>query len=112
MSKKQKQIRNQIITQDKIRYSINDIDQTASVIGCDKKLQQIKIPTSIKHESKKYYVTSISKKYFVGNYIKCIEFPSDSKLRTIEEGAFAFTSIITLPSFFQNPRVLNFLNEI
>ena len=91
---------NQIIYQNKIKYSINDIDQTASVIGCKYNLHKIIIPNSIQHESKEYTVISISKRFFRESQLKSIGFSSESKLQTIEEEAFNETSIssITIPS--------------
>lgn len=97
---KQNEKEKQIIILDNIKYSINEDQKTVSVIGSESSIKRIFIPSSINYESKEYEVTSISKDAFNLSTIKSIEFPTDSKIRTIEDFAFSYSSIesLTIPS--------------
>ena len=69
-----------MIYQNKIEYSLNDIDQTARVIRFDRDLKELFIPKSIQHKSKEYTVIIISKECFRVSNLEQIEFSNESKL--------------------------------
>ena len=84
-----------------IKYSINDKEKIACVIGCNKSINDIYIPRSIKYESKEFIVTSIFSFAFQDyKNLKKIEFSNESKLQIIGCHSFDGTSIesIKIPS--------------
>ena len=91
---------NKIIEYDNIKYLINEEENTAGIIGCEKNLQQVHIPRSIKQGTKEFNITRIMGNAFESSKIESIRFPSDSKLERIEAYAFSSTNIksITIPS--------------
>ena len=95
---------NEIVKYGNIVYSINKISNTASVLGYIGSLPKITIPSSIKDESKEYYITSISNNAFYESEVTTVNFASDSKLQTIESYAFSLSAIedITIPTTVTN----------
>ena len=88
------------IIQDCLRYSINEIQKTAEVVGCIFEKTTIIIPNKINHESHDYTVIGIYKKAFKKTQnIKTIQFSVDSELITIGERAFYHSQIecISIP---------------
>lgn len=90
----------QTILQEGIEYSINEKENTASVINCISYKSSVIIQRTIKQESKEYIVTSISKGAFEKSEVKTVEFEANSELRTIEQNAFCNSKLesITIPS--------------
>lgn len=101
MSEKQQiEAKDKRIEYDNVIYSINESKSVSSVVDSKCTIYQTTIPQSITHESKEYVVTSILNNAFNFINIKFIQFPSDSKLQTIERYSFAYSKIksITIPS--------------
>ena len=88
------------VTLENFYYSINEEDQTASVIKCRIDATEIIIPRSIKHELKEYIVTIISVEAFIFSGAKSVSFEPNSELRTIEKDAFKYSKLesIRIPS--------------
>ena len=88
------------IIQDRIIYSLQEDENTASIIGHNSINDNIIIPRSIIHDTKEYIITSISDNAFNTAKMKSIQFASDSELQTIEKDAFYNSTIdnITIPS--------------
>lgn len=86
---------------DRIIYSLNQKESTATIIRNELASGHILIPSSIIHKSQEYIVTIIGSYSFNNaNQIESINFASDSKLQKIEKHAFICSSIksITIPS--------------
>ena len=89
------------IKQDDLIYSINEDEETVKIVRCQKSNSELIIPSSINHESKKYYVVSISQFAFIAlDHIKSVKFAPDSKFQVIDKEAFSRTSIesISIPA--------------
>lgn len=88
------------VTLENFYYSINEEDQTASVIKCRIDATEIIIPRSIKHELKEYIVTIISVEAFIFSGAKSVSFEPNSELRAIEKDAFSYSNLarIQIPS--------------
>lgn len=90
--------------EDSITYIVDKNDKTAGVIECNSPKEKIIIPRFVEYESTEYQVITIFTKFIKNKTIKTIEFPSDSKLQTIDSEAFLFSSIecLTIPSEVTN----------
>ena len=85
------------VLQDGLKYLINEEEEKAVIVGYYENRNIFLIPRSIKYESQEYIIQSISRDAFKNSlFIKSIEFSSDSELQTIEEGAFLFSSILSI----------------
>lgn len=85
----------------KLTYSLDDTLQIAHVIDCEGCNGNILIPYSINYEHLDYTVVNILKFAFRNSHsIKSIEFPNNSKLKSIDFSAFYSTQLesIELPS--------------
>lgn len=83
-----------------LSYKINQNDFTAQITKSEVE-GNLFIPRSIFHQSQEYVITEINKNSFQYNdHIESIEFSKDSRLRSIGEYAFAFSSLksISIPS--------------
>lgn len=90
-----------LIQQRGLSFELNNNDYTASVVSSKYSSGDILIPKTITHESHEYKITSIKKCSFKNNgIIRSISFPEDSELLSIEEDAFANSSLdnLTIPS--------------
>lgn len=82
------------VIKDNLKYLLNLDEKTAGVKTCLSSSEEILIPHSINFESQDYFVTKILKDSFRNNQnISSIQFPSNSKVQTIEEYAFKKSSI-------------------
>ena len=95
------------VIQNSIIYSLDVQNEIAEVIGNKDANGEIFIPYSIICLKKRFIVTSILQNSFKNSQtIRSINFPDNSKLKTIEKESFANSTIesLTLPS---NVSVLN-----
>lgn len=80
-----------------INYALNEEENTASVVSSHNAAGQIQIPRIVEMNGKQFRVTSIAPNAFLRNsQIMSIDFPADSEVATIGNGAFAFSSILRL----------------
>lgn len=89
------------ITLNQFIFSLNEVDNTASVIGTQKAEGEILIPTSINYKGHEFIITEISENTFKFLYgIKSVKFLDNSKLLKIGKEAFTKSSIksISIPS--------------
>ncbi|KAK8881248.1 hypothetical protein M9Y10_003982 [Tritrichomonas musculus] len=104
---------NNKIIQDCLVYSINKIEKTAEVIGCILEKSTITIPSKIIYETHEYTVIGIYQKAFKKTKcIKTVQFPLDSKLKTIGKRAFYLSQIesISIPVNLQEIHEESFSN--
>lgn len=83
-------------------YSLDDEKKVAAVISNDNASGNIYIPKSIKHNNQEYIVTSILKWSFKNSKtIRSINFPPDSKIKSIDDESFAYSNLesLVIPSF-------------
>ena len=92
------------IKQDKLIYTINEDENTASIIKGKALTGDVIIQRLINYESKEYIVTTIAKNALSSTYITSIKFPIDTEIRTIEKSAFIRASIesISIPASLVN----------
>ena len=93
------------IKQNKLVFILNEEDKTANVISNDDVTGDIYIPPSIKHETNEYSIEKILRFSFKNSKtIKSIQFPSNSKIQTIEKESFAYSTLekINIPSSLSN----------
>lgn len=75
-------------------YDLNECDKTANITFHYPSKSNVLIPRFIYFETQKYYVTKINSYAFKCSHIvKCIEFPPDSEIRTIEKDSFSNSEI-------------------
>ena len=88
------------VDQGYIKYLINEKEMTANVSETNTSKNDIFIPRSIFHDSKEYFVTTILTNAFKYSQVLSIQFPPNSKIRTIEKDSFNASSIknLTIPS--------------
>lgn len=84
-----------VVTQDGLRFGLNECDGTATVVGPDGECSgEVKIPTIVEHDGVPYVVTQIGDGAFLGcGGITSITLPST--LRTIGDSAFRDCSGLT-----------------
>ena len=100
-------LQDEIVKDENIIYNLNKQYKTACVIDNEKVYGEVFIPQFIVHNDKEFAVIAINSRSFEKSNIKSIQFPSDSKVVTIEKDAF----INSLIEFISIPSSLIFLEE-
>lgn len=103
--------------QHELYFNIYDNNHTATVTRCPECGTKVTIPSTITYNSSSYPVVSIEPDAFRYNrQIDELSFPQDTKMRRIEAGAFAFSSIhkINIPASLErvDPGALNGANNL
>lgn len=97
-----------ILTESGIVYILNENEKTAVLEKDTTSEGDIIIPRSIIYKSEEYIVTNILENAFNSSInINSIQFPEDSEIKSIGEGAFFFSSIQSIsipPKLFEIPR--------
>ena len=79
---------------DKLIFSLNETEKTASLIDNDIQIGDVFIPPSINYEGQEFIITSINEISLRGGYeIRSIQFPLDSKVQSIQKDAFINSSV-------------------